>query len=237
MSETQSPAAERGLTQDLADLFFAPQPAFASRLVRARFWLPVVAWTLLSFLLMTVWVLKMDMIEFLRNQAAVTGKPFVAPPEAAMAIIKGVIWVMGALGAPVFWLIASAVYLLIFRAFMGTGVTFRQSLTVVAWSFLCVSLVSVPLLLGVMALKGEWNMAPQQVFQTSAAILLDQSTTAKPLYALASSLDLFPLWTLFLLMSGFAVATKRSLGQVALGVLGPWVLMVLLSVGWAALMG
>jgi hypothetical protein len=237
MSTADSPAVERSLAQDLSDLYLAPQQAFASLLVKSRFWLPLAAWIALSILLMSVWMYKMDVLEFIRIQAEAAGKPFQAPPEAALGLVRGMMWGMGLIMPPVIALVAGAVYLLVFRVFMGTTVSFRQCLTVVAWSFLCVGLVSTPLTLGTMALRGEWNLPPQQVLETSAALLLDRSTAAKPLYALASGLDLFSLWTLFLLTTGFAAATKRSLGTVTLGVLGPWVLVLLWSVGWAALLG
>jgi hypothetical protein len=237
MTDTESPVAERGLLQDLGDLFFAPSTAFASLLRTSRFWIPLLAWLALAYAFQSLWLSKVNIPEFLRVQAELAGKPAGAIPDSALGFIKIMMWVGTLIGPPIVLLVIVGVYLLVFRVFMGGAVTFRQTLTVVAWSMLCVSLVSQPLMFGTMALKGDWNQAPPMAFQTSAALLLDPGTAAKPLYALADSLDLFVAWTLSLLMIGFAVASRRTIGSAALGVLAPWALYVLLKIGWAALFG
>lgn len=231
------PAAERSLLREVGDLFISPGDAFASLLKKNQFWIPLIAWLALTYICQGIWLSHLDVSEFLRRQAELAGKPVPAMPEAALGFVRIVMWVGAFVAVPTALFAIAAVYLLIFRAFMGTSVTFRQTLTVLAWSSLCVSLVSLPLTFGTMALKGDWNQPPPMAFQTSTALVLDQATTAKPLYALADSLDLLVVWTLFLLTTGFAVASRRSLGSVAPGVLGPWGLYVLIKVGWAALMG
>jgi hypothetical protein len=234
MGDSETAVAERDLGQDVIDLFVSPGEAFTSLLKKSKFWLPVAAWLVLAFALQGVWLAKMDTGEFLREQAELAGKPAQLPPDSALGFVKIVMVVTTLVSMPIVLLAVSAIYLLIFRFMVGAAeVKFRQSLTVVAWSFLIVSLVSVPLMLGAMALKGEWNMPPNLVLQSSAAFLLDRATAAKPLYALADSLDLFSFWTLFLLTTGFSVASKRPLGTAALGVLTPWALYVLLKVGAA----
>ena len=237
MSDAVAPVAERSLGQDLGDLFISPGDAFESLLKKGQFWIPLVVWLALTYAFQAIWLSHLDVAEFLRRQAELAGKPVPAMPEAALGFVKIAMWVGAFVVVPIALFAIAGVYLLIFRVFMGTSVTFRQTLTVLAWSSLCVSLVSLPLTFGTMALKGDWNQVPQLAFQTSAALVLDQATAAKPLYALADSLDLFVIWTLFLMTTGFAVASRRSFSSAALGVLGPWGLYVLIKVGWAALMG
>jgi hypothetical protein len=237
MSDAAALVAERSLGQDLGDLFISPGDAFESLLKKGQFWIPLVVWLALTYAFQAIWLSHLDVAEFLRRQAELAGKPVPAMPEAALGFVKIAMWVGAFVVVPIALFVIAGVYLLVFRAFMGTSVTFRQTLTVLAWSSLCVSLVSLPLTFGTMALKGDWNQVPQLAFQTSAALVLDQATAAKSLYALADSLDLFVAWTLFLLTTGFAVASRRSIGSAALGVVGPWGLYVLIKVGWAALMG
>jgi hypothetical protein len=64
-------------------------------------------------------------------------------------------------------------------------------------------------------------------------MFLDKQTTAKPLWALAASLDLFMFWLLFLLASGYGAAAKRGWSWALFGVLVPWALLVILKVGLA----
>ncbi len=61
--------------------------------------------------------------------------------------------------------------------------------------------------------------------------------TAKWLIALATSLDLFTLWVLVLLVLGCSIVAKVSRASAAVAVLGWWVLFVLIKVGAAALQG
>ena len=76
------------------------------------------------------------------------------------------------------------------------------------------------------------NYAP-----TNLGAFLNPLDTNKALYALASSIDLITIWTLVLLGMGVAIVAgvKRSSGYIA--VFGWWVVIILISVGWAAVMG
>jgi hypothetical protein len=76
------------------------------------------------------------------------------------------------------------------------------------------------------------NFAP-----TNLGAFLDPVETNKALYALATSVDALTIWRLVLLGIGVAIVagTKRSTGYIA--VFGWWALFVLISVGWAAMMG
>jgi hypothetical protein len=90
------------------------------------------------------------------------------------------------------------------------------------------------LTLVVMGLKGDWNLNPQDVLQANLGLVLDKAETAKPLWALATSLDLFSFWMIFLLATGFAAASRKTTGSALWGVAIPWALMVAIKVGWAA---
>jgi hypothetical protein len=76
------------------------------------------------------------------------------------------------------------------------------------------------------------NFAP-----TNLGAFLDPVETNKALYTLATWLDAVTIWRLVLLGMGIAIVagTKRSSGYIA--VFGWWVLMLLIAVGWAAVMG
>jgi Yip1 domain len=76
------------------------------------------------------------------------------------------------------------------------------------------------------------NYAP-----TNIGAFLNPADTNKALYALATSLDVITIWSLVLAGIGTAIVagTKRSSGYIA--VFGWWALLVLIGVGWAAMMG
>ena len=84
-------------------------------------------------------------------------------------------------------------------------------------------------------IKGDWNLNPQEVLQANLGLLLDKAETAKPLWALVTSLDLVSFWIMFLLAVGFGVAVKKSTGSALWGVLIPWAILVAIKVGWSAI--
>ena len=86
-----------------------------------------------------------------------------------------------------------------------------------------------------MGLKDYWNLNPQDALQTSLALFVDKATTAKPLYSLLSSIDLFTIWILFLLATGYAAVARRSTTSALWGVAVPWALLVLGKMAWAAI--
>jgi hypothetical protein len=91
-------------------------------------------------------------------------------------------------------------------------------------------------MLATFTLKGDWNINPQEVLQANVSLLLEKETTPKPVWALATSLDLFSFWSIALLATGYGVATRRSTGSAAWGIVTLWALVVIVKVGWAALM-
>jgi hypothetical protein len=138
-------------------------------------------------------------------------------------------------GSPLSILIVAGILLFIYRFFYAGEVGFKQSLAITSWSFFALALLTTPLLLAVFALKGDWNLNPQEVLQANLSLLLDKAETAKPLWALATSLDLFSFWLIFLLASGFGVAVKKTTGSTLWGVVIPWAVIVAVKVGWSAI--
>jgi hypothetical protein len=133
--------------------------------------------------------------------------------------------------------VIALVYFVIFRFFYGSQITFAASLGVISWTSLAVGLVKWPLELLTLYLKGDWNIHPEYALQASPAALFERGSIPAALYSLLGSLELFWLWTLFLLAVGYGVASKRSTGSAAAGVVIPWLIVVLGKMGFAALMG
>jgi hypothetical protein len=188
------------------------------------------------------WLQKVDAREFMRGQIVQSGRADKMAPgqmeqqlDAGAGFFKPISWVSTLLAPPIITLIVGALLLFVFRFFYAGDVTFAQSLSVTGWSYFTTALVTTPLLLLVLFLKGDWNVSPQDALQANPAMFLDPLTTSKPLYALASSLDLFSFWVMWLLASGYGVATRRTTGSAAVGVISLWALYVLGKVVKAAI--
>jgi hypothetical protein len=188
------------------------------------------------------WLQKVDAREFMRAQIVASGRADKMPPgqmeqqlDAGAGFFKPISWASALLAPPIITLIVGAVLLFVFRFFYAGDVTFAQSLSVTGWSYFTTALVTTPLLFLVMFLKGDWNVSPQDALQANPALFLDPLTTSKPLHALASSLDLFSFWIIWLLSSGYGVATRHTTASAAVGVVSVWALYVLGKIVKAAI--
>jgi len=237
-----APEPGGGFFQNLIDVYFAPREAFTRIVRNPSFLLPLVGYVVLVLGFTGIWMQKMDAREFMKVQIEESGQADRIPAEQREAIIEQqakwmpiFAWVMGPVGIAVTLLVIAGVLMFIYRFFYSSEVTFRQAFAIVTWIFFVVGLVTTPLLLLVLQLKGDWNINPQEAIQANLGLLLDKSAAAKPLWALLSSIDVFSLWMIFLLAVGFGVASRKTTGSAIWGVAIPWALFVLVKVGWAAI--
>jgi hypothetical protein len=234
--------AGRGFFQNLAGVLFSPREEFGHILARPRFWVPLVAWMVLGMAFTAFWMQKVDPREFMRNEIINSGRADKIPAgqmeqvlDQQAGFFKPISWISAFVAAPIITFMIAGVFLFVFRFFYGGDVTYAQSLAIVAWTFFSLALVTTPVVALVMGLKGDWNINPQEALQASGAVFLDRTTTSKPLYTLAASLDLFTFWVLWLFSTGYAVATRRTTGSAAAGVLTVWAIFVLCKVALAAI--
>jgi hypothetical protein len=132
-------------------------------------------------------------------------------------------------GIPVAMLVESAVLLGIVAGIMSAPVKFKQVLAVVAYSSMVTALVSVPLTIAVVFLKNpdDFNMDNPLAFNPGA--FMDPTTTSKFVLSVATSLDLFSFWTIFLTATGLKAAggKRLSFGGALFAVILPWAAYVL----------
>jgi hypothetical protein len=248
MSEAPTPQAPRapaeggGFFQNLIDVWFSPREAFARILQKPRLALTLVLYAAVVFGFNGVWMSKMNPTEFMKTQIEESGRADRIPADQREAIIERqaklmpiFIWAAIPVFIGLMLLVIGGALLFVFRFFYGGEVTFKQAFAIVLWTFLAVGIVTTPVTLTVLSLKGDWNIDPAQAVQANLGLLLDKSTAAKPLWTLFTSIDVFVLWMVFLLAAGFGVASKKPTASALWGVVIPWLLVVAVKVGWAAL--
>ena len=240
--EPVTPEKPGGFLQNLIDVYFAPRDAFKRIVAHPSWVLPVVGATILGLAFTGIWMQRVDMPEFLETQMKEQGSWERIPAERRTEVVQQqasivpiTIWISAAAGPLVFYALMAAVLLFIYKFFYAGELGYKQSLSITAWSMFPVGLVTTPLMLLIFWLKEDWNLNPQEVLQANLSLLLDKAETAKPLWALATSLDLVSFWVMFLLATGFGVAVKKSTGSALWGVAIPWVIMVAIKVGWNAI--
>jgi len=232
---------ERGFGPRLVGMLLEPREEFPAIVARPRFWLPLVCWMVLGIALTAVWMQNVDPREFMRSQIEQSGHADRIPADRMEQVIdsqSGFFKVMGWVSPVAFPLVMTlalaGLFLLVFRFFYAGELSFPQSMAIVAWSFFTVKLVTIPVTLLVMFLKGDWNVNPEEAVQAGASLFFDRATTSKPLYALMSSLDLFSFWILWLLATGYSLAVRRPVASTAVGVVGLWAIYVLGKVALSA---
>jgi hypothetical protein len=232
----------RGFFSTLAGLYTEPSATFRAIAARPAFVLPFVGMILLNVAFTFIWMAKADPLELSRTQMEEAGVFDRVPAEQHRAIVERqarlfpiFAWLGPLVFAPIAFVALAAIFLFIYRFFYASDTTFSQSMAVVAWSLFAVALVSTPLTLLVLALKGEWSVDPRTVIQANPAALLDKTAVPKPVHALLDACDLFSFWILFLLSAGYAATARRSLGSAAVGVLVLWGIYVFLKVAMAAI--
>jgi hypothetical protein len=241
MSDTTAAAPDApSLAGILGQLFTAPREAFASLLPRPRWWIALAGVMALNLGFTAVWMSEVDPREFMTEQIEASPRAANLAPEQKAQVMEQQLslfpvfaW-MGPVFVAILVFFVAALYLFLFRFVRGGDITFGGSMGVVAWSFLAVGLISVPLLLGTIALKDEWNADPRTALLAGPAAFLDKADTPAFLYSLLESIDLFTLWTLWLMAVGYAVAHRKPTGWAVATVFVPWAVYVL---GKAALAG
>lgn len=239
--EPVTPEKGGGVLQTLLDVYFAPRDAFTRIVANPSWVVPIVGAVILSLTFTGIWLHNVDLAEFMEGELKEAGQWDNIPADQRDTMIEQQTtfvpifgWVGAVVGPLVFYSLVAVVLMFIFRFFYAGEVGFKQSLAISGWSLFPVGLIAQPLILLVMMLKDDWNLNPQNVLQANLGLLLDKAETAKPLWALATSLDLFSFWPIFLLATGFGVAVKKATGSALWGVVIPWAILVGIKVAWAA---
>jgi hypothetical protein len=157
-----TPEAPGGFFQNLVDVYFSPREAF-TRIVRSpRFLLPLAGYLLLVLGFTGIWMSKMEPREFMKMQLEESGRWDKIPAEqrdtvldSAPTQIKIFGWLGPAVFVPLMLVVTAAALMFVFRFFYAGEVAFRQAFAIVTWVFFAVALVTTPLLLLILQLKGD----------------------------------------------------------------------------------
>lgn len=140
---------------------------------------------------------------------------------------------------PLFILLASAVIVLVLwlSVNFGLGAQTKFSQMFAVWMYASLPKIFITLLNIILLWAGVGldNYDIKNPVGTNLGYFLGDS--AAWLKELGSWLDIFNLWALFLLVIGVSIVAKKTKAQAATVVVGWWVLLLLLSVGWKAAMG
>jgi hypothetical protein len=148
-----------------------------------------------------------------------------------------VTWIVAVAGPIIFALLLSLIYWGAFNVFSSAQLRFAVPFSIVSYSFVP-GLLGSALALIVLSLKRYGDVDPQHLMATSVASLLPPGA-APWLVSLGTSLDLFWIWTMILLVIGFSAANpkKISKGTAFSVIFGLWFVYLAVKVGWSAISG
>lgn len=136
---------------------------------------------------------------------------------------------------PLLYVVAAALFLVLLRM-AGSDIRFKPTLSVTLHGLLPFSVAA---LLGIPVALAKESLELQDVqsggFLMSHLGFLAGEETSKVVVALLTSVDLFSIWCIVLLVLGFQINARLSRGASLACVGAVWVLGVLIKVGMAAL--
>jgi len=136
----------------------------------------------------------------------------------------------------VFLLIVSGVGLMIVNAILGGQAKFKTLFAVASYAQLP-ALLGYILGLAVILFGGTDNLDPQNPVPMNLAFFLNYKEVAKPLFALAGSVDIVVVWMVILIGIGMSKATGGKVKPlpITLCFVGAWAIWIIGKVGLAAI--
>lgn len=224
-------------------VFFSPGEAFDDIARKPNFLAPLIVGILATVAFSEVMLAKIGMDRIIRAQIEQSGRASsMTPDQIDQAVAQGakfgtiITHLIGLVAVPIVLIIIAAIGLGIVNLIFGSKTKFSTAFSVTCYANFIGVLGTI---LGiVMMLFGDpEHFNANTPVPTSLGFFMDQAHTSKPLFAAATSLDLFTFWFMVVLGIGFAATTERKTKPLSVFFvfLGLWVLYVLAKVGIASI--
>lgn len=209
-----------------------------------RPWIPILVHALMAMLVVGTLLSRVDLAEFLLAQASRQGTTLqgqqleAARTTLSSPIIPIVIASLPVVFVPIMFLVVAGIYFAMFLIF-GSTARYGQYLSLLSFAYTPQILNSWVIIALAFVLRPT-SLDPSLLGSVSPAILITLApgtVTPGPLFTAASSLNLFTVWVLILLVIAFRglVSRRTSTLTVSVGVLIPWLVYVAYRVGMAAI--
>jgi hypothetical protein len=229
----------------LTGVFFEPAKTFEDVAARPNFWVPLILVIVIALGYTVLYGQHVGWERMIRKQVDSSSRAAQLTPEdkekqiaAGVKIAPIATYVIILVFVPVGTLIWAAVLLAIVKGMMSAPLRLKQVFAILCYASLP-GVIMTLLATAVMFMKppDDFNLQNPLFFNPGAA--MDPATTSKFVYSLASSIDLFRLWTLVLIAIGLKAAGGRqvSMGGAMTAVFLPWVIWILGSASLAGVFG
>jgi hypothetical protein len=228
----------------IVGVFFEPGKTFADIAQRPSWIVPMILLILAGIGFTMALSQRIGWDRVIRQQNEASSRVQQMSPEqreqavaVQMKIMPATYYGASVVGAPIFAIIVAAVLLGI-TAMKSAGLRFKQVFAVVLWGSLPRVIAGI-LTVVVIFLKNpdDFNIRNPLAFNVGA--FMDPNSGSKFMYTLATSLDLFTIWTILLLATGLKAAAgkKLSFTGALVAVVTPWAVVVLAGSAVAGMFG
>lgn len=254
--EQQAPEepARLGPLQRLGGTLFSPGETFEDVNRKPTFIVPIIIAMVVAVASTTFfeWRVKPDWDQIMRTQVkkrveksgqSLTPEQIQQQVDIGKTIAKFVPLIV-IVATPIVYVILAGIYAL-GMMFIQAKTTFKKILSVVAWTSAATGIVGAIVGVAVLMVRDPSELRtldPSQfgsIAPTNFGAFL-ASDAAAALRALATSIDVFTIWSLILMSIGFAaIAGSKKITSTKAGtmVFGFWAIWVVVKVAWAALFG
>jgi hypothetical protein len=240
-----SPALEQpplSQTERVVDTFIAPSKTFTDIRRSASWWVPWILISIVGLALVFTVDKKVGMEKVAENSIQQSPKRAAKldqlPPDqrASQMELAAKITRIFAYGSPaltvIFVGIIAIVLLATFKLGFGADLRFMQCIAISMYAFLPGIIKALLVILTIMIGGGE-SFTFEHQLASNLGPLFDPSSPF--LYSIATSLDVFNIWTLILTGIGYSCVTRVKRGTCMGVVFGWWAVVVLVGAGFAAL--
>jgi hypothetical protein len=239
---------KRGPGSRLVAALLAPSELFEDINLKPTFLAPmvIVAITSIAFVLFINWRLKPDWRQFARSQTTAQSELMPAPqPTDRQIEFRAKLYKFLPALAPVFalaWYLAAAGVLTLGMRRLHAQTNYDKVLSVFAWSDCSVRLVYTLIVMGSIMMRAPETLGypillnPGSTVLTNLSFVLSQNTSPA-VRVIASSIDIFSIWQIALLVIGLAAigGTPRiTRSKTGLLVVGLWLVIIIIRAGLAA---
>ncbi len=245
MPTTEIPDTEsKSFWERLIGVFVSPAEAMADVACRPDFWPPLILAVVLAIALSEVMLAKIGAERIIRSSIEQSSRAqSMTPEQIQQAVEQGAKFahigtIVAPAGVALSLLMIAGVGLLIANSIFGAQLNFKVAFSVTCYANLIGLLGAVLGLVMIFSADSD-TFNYRNFIPSNVGFFLDPRQTSKPLYSLATSVDLFTLWTMAVLAIGFSEATahKVKVTSMFLALFGVWVIWVMVKMGWAALVG
>jgi hypothetical protein len=240
-ADADTPA--QSFPERLMGIFISPAETLADVARKPGFLAPLILGVLGTIAVTETMLWKIGMERIVRTSIEQSSRASsMSPEQMDQAVHQGarigaIFAHIGAIvGAPIFLLILAGLGLLIVNLIFGAQMKFKTVFSLICYANL-VSLLGSLMAVAVILFGDPDRFNAQNPVPTNVGFFLNSREVSKPLYAMASSADIFTIWLLILVAVGLAEGARRKVKPLSIFLVyaGFWVIWILVKMGLSML--